>query len=322
MKKKRFLIVLAILTIFAISAKAQVPPIEPLDTDSNNIRNVSTLNHLQWMIVNFNYYYTDDYELDNDINASSTVNWNNGAGFEPIGYYWGYPFLGTFNGNNHRIDSLYINRTGMSLIGLFSSSNGLIKDLSLTNCHIVGNQYVGALTGINSGIVENCSSTGYVEGYTQYGTGHVIGGLVGCNTKDVISSHSSAEVIGCELVGGLIGWYNTEDVDSKVTKCFSTGEVKGIDYVGGLIGLTQGYSSLTKANISKCYSVSNVTGQSYKGGLLGAAINNCMINNSYAMGRVVSQTPADNCGGFIGYVNSSCYVTNCYSQGAVVIPSG
>jgi len=320
MKKFILLLAVAFAMLANVNLKANVPPIEPTDTDSNGIKNVSTLNHLQWIITYFNSCYRDSFELDNNIDASSTINWNNGEGFFPIGLGSTNRFEGKFYGKNHSINNFYIHRTSTDYIGFISSSIGKIKDLAITNCNIVGSNDVGALVGSNDGVIENCNSSGYVEGYNS---GYNIGGLVGYNTELVTSSISSAEVSGGYNVGGLIGNNYIIDLTTKlVYGCYSSGSVKGLNYVGGLIGINHGsgFDGMVIgeiAYVNNCYSVSNVFGNNYVGGFVGAAVDRSNISNSYAMGRVQSNSSYQGVGGFAGYVNNRSYIDKCYSQGRV-----
>ena len=43
-----------------------------------------------------------EYYLANDIDASDTENWNDGAGFEPIGDSDDHPFTGTLDGRGYK----------------------------------------------------------------------------------------------------------------------------------------------------------------------------------------------------------------------------
>ena len=54
------------------------------------------------------------YRLGRNINATNTENWNDGAGFVPIG-----PFFGSFDGDGYHIDNLYIKTSNTERIGLF-----------------------------------------------------------------------------------------------------------------------------------------------------------------------------------------------------------
>ena len=70
-----------------------------------------------------------------------------GTGFIPIGNSAGTVFLGNFNGNDYKIDNLYINNTEVNYIGIFGwITNATIKNLSITG-NITGNQNVGAIVG-------------------------------------------------------------------------------------------------------------------------------------------------------------------------------
>src|SRR3989338_10877154 len=66
---------------------------------------INTIEELQLIGNNSAYPLNGDYILTQDIDASATVNWNNGAGFKPIGQ-----FSGVFNGQGYIITNLIINR--------------------------------------------------------------------------------------------------------------------------------------------------------------------------------------------------------------------
>ncbi len=114
------------------------------------------------------------------------------------------------------------------------------------------------------------------------------------------------EVIGQNLVGGLVGHDSSTTGDSTITACYSTGNVSGSgDFVGGLIGGTYG-------TITASYSSANVSGSSnFVGGLIGA-ISGASIDNSYATGEVSGDSDI---GGFIGANGGS--ITNSFSVGDV-----
>src|SRR6056297_2324496 len=109
---------------------------------------IYNLNELQGV----NTVLTEDYILMNDIDASDTVNWNSGEGFEPIGESkWNKQFQGTFDGNGYKISNLYINRPNDSHQGLFggirSNSGFFVKNLGLENCNITGEERTGGIVG-------------------------------------------------------------------------------------------------------------------------------------------------------------------------------
>jgi hypothetical protein len=128
-----------------------------------------------------------NYELMVDIDASDTLNWNGGKGFEPLRLF------GKFDGNGHVIRNLYINRLSEDNVGLFSilGFGGEVRDLGIEDCWIVGADYVGGLVGSNGGIITSSYSTGAVSG------GDDVGGLVGYNGGgSITSSYSTGAVSG------------------------------------------------------------------------------------------------------------------------------
>ena len=128
-------------------------------------------------LQNLKYDLTATYKLANNIDCTDTVNWNSGAGFEPIGSLTGY-FTGALNGNNKVIYGLYHN--GGNEVGLFGviGEMGQVYDLGLKNVNINSNSNVGALAGISAGTITNSYSTGNVMG------GNYVGGLVGYHTEE------------------------------------------------------------------------------------------------------------------------------------------
>jgi hypothetical protein len=83
-----------------------------------------------------------NYVLGADIDASDTVNWNAGAGFDTAGRRRAPGiFEGRFDGLNHKITNLFINRPGDNFVGLF----GITQSTSIRNLGLVG----GSITGDN-----------------------------------------------------------------------------------------------------------------------------------------------------------------------------
>jgi hypothetical protein len=191
-----------------------------------------------------------NYIVVNDIDASGTVNWNNGQGFNPIG-----SFTGSFDGQNNTISNLSINRLDDNDVGLFGAigAGGEVKNVGVINVNITGGESdnVGGLVGDNEGTVSNSYSTGNVTGDYR------VGGLVGRNYATVSNSYSTGNVTGYYKVGGLVG-----DNYGTVSNSYSTGNVTGeSDRVGGLVGQTY------NGNISNSYWDTEATGQSSSAGL-------------------------------------------------------
>ena len=133
-----------------------------------------------------------------DESGAAEVNWT------PIGNDASHAFAGTFDGNGHTIEGLYINETGkwsnnaILYKGLFGNSSGVIKNVAVTGNIVVDNEElgrtntraltikgVGGIVGTHNETVLNCgfSGTVKVQGKTKDGnTGYMTannGGVVG-----------------------------------------------------------------------------------------------------------------------------------------------
>ena len=213
--------------------------------------------------------------------------YNGGEGFIPIGNTTNY-FVGSYNGQNYRIDNLFIYRSGEYYQGLFGDVrvSATISNLGLTNVHVTGFGYTGGLIGriTGSASVSNCYVTGIVTG------GNRIGGLIG------------------ELSGYC-----------SVTNCYANVSVNGTGGTGGLVG--ENYDSYN-TTISDCYALGSVTaigGGISVGGLVGFYWEGT-ISNCYARGAVVGEGSIDEfAGGLVGWANTNCDITNCYSTGTVAV---
>jgi hypothetical protein len=240
----------------------------------------------------------DDYFiLTNDIDCSETSEWNDGAGFEPIGNNDEYPDVENISdsihldGNNKTISNLYINRPNKMTVGLFSLiTDSEIKDLTIEgdftgvivgmvssytintniiNCHTSGNiNSVGSQTNSAGGIlgvmigdssVSKSSSSATIES-------NFSGGLVGTINGGTISdSYYNGNIIDGLLSGGLIGFYMPDTLPSipianfNIINSYSTGNINGA-IVGGLAGILFDVSLLgVQISISDSYSTSEIT---------------------------------------------------------------
>ena len=295
------------------------------------IRNVYDLQNMQNDLDAY-------YELGNDIDASATETWNNGAGFEPIGNE--NPFQGALDGKGYKIYNLYINRPSQDYVGLFSYGWAhWLRNVHLVDCNITGRGYIGALigevdfwpNGEPDTIVDNCSSTGHIYG----GDGGDVGGLIGFEGAQISNCHSSATIVvtatsrWVELVGGLIG-----TAEGHVEQSYATGSVTVNGYpqilahrstevlgIGGFVGFAN-YQS-----IERCYATGNVTvnGDDVDrvigvGGFIGFDWAMYGITNCYARGNVTVNATAiyekKDVGGFSGCATEEL---NCYSTGHVTI---
>ncbi|NQE52854.1 Cell surface glycoprotein, partial [ANME-1 cluster archaeon GoMg3.2] len=166
-----------------------------------------------WQLQNIRDNLTGDYYLVNDIDCSCTSGWNGGAGFEPIGTY-GNKFTGTFDGNDHKITNLCINRSSTNYVGLFgcTGSGSEIKDVGLEEVDVSGHLDVGGLVGANCyGTITNSYSSGSVSG-----SSYDVGGLVGNNYRGTITnSYYPGDDITCTGCDNTIGETTKANLQSE-----------------------------------------------------------------------------------------------------------
>lgn len=228
------------------------------------------------------------YRLTNDIDATGTVNWNNGAGFVPIGKL-NNSFKGNFDGQGYVVANMTINRLLQNYVGLFGQvENGSLSNIGVIGGNFVGAAYVGALAGslLNSS-VHNAHATGSASG--NAGGSDFVGGLVGVNYQgsSITKSFATGTVSGINNVGGLVGW-NYGQID----QAYASGNVNGKFGVGGLVGLNDG------GQIRNAYATGAVSGDTGIGGLIGNIQDGGLVRNTYASGTVNGS--GSNIGGLVG----------------------
>jgi len=245
---------------------------------------VNNVNQLQDMNINL----AGAYALGKDIDASATSGWSSGAGFVPVGSI--NSFSGDFNGDNHIVSNLFINRSKQNYIGLFGKSTGSIKNIGLANVSVTGSYYTAGLVGINYGSISNSYITGTVKGYMY------VGGLVGDQhvSSSISNSYSGGTVSGINHVGGLAGGNTYGIISNSYSSSNVTGGVNS-KYVGGLAGHNGNDSGASGGIINNSYSTGIVSGNSGVGGLAG--INSGSISNSYSTGAVSGNIDV---GGLVG----------------------
>ena len=282
----------------------------PTDTTSGNLQAV-------------NNALSGHFVLGNDIDATLTSGWS-GGGFTPIGAYVlttdpganGSPappyldqtktFTGVFEGLGHQVKNLTVNTTTANGVGMFgviggqqiktvgtaqTSGFGVVQDVTLVSPQVTGVAIVGALAGLNGGIVNNDyaigtaavpaappapaigATNGSVNGRNNGGNFSIyVGGLVGENLYDVTNSYSSAAasstnntVTGGQIagvVGGLVG-VNADTISGSS----ASGNASGYQSVGGLAGQNGGTITNSSATGS---AGAGATGGGYAmGGLVG-----------------------------------------------------
>lgn len=260
-------------------------------------------------------------DWDGDGTTWGTDETDDSKGFSPIGtnpYYGGTAFTGSYDGQDHAIDNLYIDcPSGVSgaYVGLFGVTNGAsVRNLTLNGVDVTGGGYaVGGLIGFAVATeVSNCHSSGTVQGsYTAAGltlsggTGGLIGHLWDGSVED---SDTEGTVTGIDVVGGLIGFN-----EGRVENCHSdaaVGDGSTGKFVGGLIGSNGDHQySYNTHTVEGSYSTGDVRGSSQVGGLIGHNSSASLIS-CHSSSKVVAG--GDMVGGLIGCMYAVEEIDSCY----------
>lgn len=226
------------------------------------------------------------FALTSDINLSSYLNVN-GSGWDPLGKS-NAPFTGTFDGQGHAINGLWIKRPTTDNVGLF----GYIKDTTIKGVRIklgtngiTGHNYVGGLAGFGAVLtsiptISQCSVSGAIVGSGD------VAGIIGkgddCNVSEcytegsAISSSSGYNVYG--IGGNAIDCYSLMDLQGGYvysisrthTKCYYAGKASAtynFDCSGTysyfdsiIIGTTKFFNYTNARTTSQMMSQSNYEG--------------------------------------------------------------
>jgi len=302
-------------------------------------------------VSNHDYHYK--LMKDIDLNGSDDFQW------APIGYWSSDTdyqcFGGHFDGNNHNIFGLYINKTAQG-IGLFSYISGAtVKNLAVSGTKVsTSGANAGGIIGWaeNPVVIDCCSNiSDCISGFQNVGgiVGYVDGTAIitNCSSIGTVSVSNTTSVSGATnnaYSGGLVGYVNGSAV---ITNCHMTGSVSsavenytgsygsGVNYSfsGGIVGYVKGTSTITNCyHDSGCVTASTYAdtySNSHSGGIIGHAEGDCSINNCYKAGDVMSSASGwDDLhvisrraigGGIIGCANNTVTITNSYYSGGEAI---
>ena len=250
---------------------------------------------------------TPDYpNLDTSAKLMADISLE-GKSWTPVGYYdyntWnGYSYAGTFDGGGHTISNLKIESSDSYSLGLFGyiATDGVVKNLALSDVEISGVFYIGGIVGYNRGTIENCH---LLSGSVSGTEAEFVGGIAGRNDGTISTCNNKGKVSGteAEFVGGIAGRN-----DGTISACYNIGEISGTDSVGGIAGCNYG----TIENCSVSGSVSGIINVGGIAGYNGGTISGC--NNK---GKV-SGTEAEYVGGIAGFSYGT--ISACYNIGEIL----
>ena len=273
------------------------------------------------------------FKLMKDLDLTEWINENNPRqGWIPIGVN-SSPFMGIFNGNNHKITGFFINRSSTNYVGLFGYLSGAtIKDLAVEGISVSGTSYVGGLAGYVTGSTITNTHVN-LSGNGVLGISNV-GGFIGLANNAITQTFSVTAVVKASgnYAGGIVG--QTKDCTFKdgtfsgnttnsagYTGCFSgkvedvalsniqtTGNITGQDYTGGLVGRA---TNITLTNIKV---TCDVIGQNYSSGILGYC-NKGALNACTYIGTLIGNQYVGGVAGALETVASS--FTSCFTKGII-----
>ena len=257
-----------------------------------------------------------NYALRNSIDATATQEWNNGAGFKPIGIdntgkviveNSKYGFHGNFDGLSYNIFNLNINGEDAVNVGLF----GVLHEAEINNVTFVGGaikggNVVGSLAGavLGNTHVNNVMNSASVTG------GADVGGIIGYSGDEIDQVEDSDKPITVDSADAHFS--NMVNTGTVVSSGTSDGNGGTISDAGGLIGnLYQGTLDGTS------YNLGSVTGEGHNvGGLVGHAYASKLGDGTNLIYNRLDVTGAYNVGGIVGQMEGTT-VQNAENSGTI-----
>ena len=208
------------------------------------------------------------FKLMNDIAYPYATDWNDATSqennFTRIGTGGEY-FSGTFDGQGHTISGIRIYSSD-DCQGLFGCINGgCVRNVTLADARITGQNFVGGIAGYNGGTIENCHVTANVLIGATGDNPYYHGGIAGQNWGTVDGCTSSATLSQAQECGGIVGC-NVND--NSVKNCLAMGvTIYGDNLVGAIVGY-----NLVRTLSHNYYSDCTALGRTYDIGCNGADI--------------------------------------------------
>lgn len=276
----------------------------------------------------------------------------------PIGLNRSYPFMGTFDGQNHTISNLSIDwEQAEQYAGLFGYvSGGTIQNLTVDgnidassvdaewgNNNLVP-YYVGSVAGhISAGTISGCTNLADITASSA-----TVGGIAGVLSGSIEGCVNYGSLSGtkrCMDMGGVVGalsgsmdrcvnYGNISFVSDKWNNTDQSGNVldtydNPTGNAGGLAACTSGLTTITRSCNKGALRVHTQTA----GGLVGCALSSLTLENCYNAGAVVPNANyypkhvglVVGGGGLLGWLGDSgtqLTATNCYNAGLVTTEGG
>ena len=275
-------------------------------------------------------YRTTKYgDMNNDGKTNELMEeLTTGTGVKPVNI-----FKGNFDGQNKKINNLYINSSEANA-GLFKEvSNATIKNL-IVHGEIFSVSNIGGIAAHISGkcYFYNLEYSGEIGEYKPFitNTGGIIGSVANNSNIEINQCRNTANIIGSGYIGGIIGKIESK-VKIKIINSYNEGILilkpskllQPYVSVGGILG-----NASLELVIANCYNVGKIVNEvnntyNAASGILGSSINvdSTNITNCYNIGETRAKysyiTPFS--GGIQGgfwYGQYKSTITNCYYDGS------
>jgi len=229
--------------------------------DINALGRDVNINHLTFEGMTFALKNDVDYE--GYITMYGERYWHS-TNYTPIGHFYSYPFVATFDGEGHTIKGISIQQdesttTTNEAVGIigYLGAGGVVKNLSVDDSQLCIYSNGGAIAGqVNGGRVENCHvlSQMVFSPRRDY-TSKQLGGIAGVLRNDgtVTGCTNQATICYARDGGGIVGdiWGGT------VSDCLNLGKVelstKATDptnVIGAIVGNVDDEGTISVTN---CY---------------------------------------------------------------------
>ena len=234
-------------------------------------------------------------------------------------------FKGSFDGRNHSISGLNIDRSSSNGVGLFGyAQDATIKNLHINSAFLVGDSRVGALVGQANGpnmTIKNCSAQNVVTIGLRYRMGGLIGDAEGATILDSFAKDITTNVTAANMyTGGLVGRADNAHIENSYVE---KANIWGRQTAAGLVARAQ------NAVIKNCEAREVIVrGDHTLAGLLGNG-EDANVSDSYASGIVYDpdtirttwdgRIRANYIGPLIGRTNAGTDITNSSYDVQVVI---
>lgn len=247
------------------------------------------------------------YRITNDIDLTSTIMWDTGRGWLPIGTDEDDAFTGTLDGQHFVLNNLHINRPKGDYIGFFGVSDGAdIGNLGFADANLLGSQDTGTLLGkAKETSIRNIEITTRITSPKRFQARYT-GGCVGDATSSIISNvFIDAFLRGNNSsLGGVVGRAGNE---TEILYCRVVINAKGNEGNKGGVAGNLG----TGAVLTDCHSSGQILSLGNTvGGVVGSASFVRRIARSVS--NAIVEAPEGSVGGVIGSSNSTDVTYNCY----------